>query len=195
MRPRLILIAVLCGILLITNSSSPQEANKPAPRKRAAAVGACQPKPGRSACETCQENDCCRERRACETDPACATFLGCLRNSCATPPCNGKCGAPPPAYVVRFACQMARCNVEACGGPVDDCTLCTSTRCAAATLACLNQPGCAEYSTCVAECALDSACRDQCKNPSAPAIAAADTKATCVQKECWKTCKTAEGKH
>lgn len=194
MRRQLILTAFLCGSTLIAISSSAQEAKKPAAPERGTAPGACAPRPGKNACETCHENQCCQERRACEADPACATFLNCLRTSCATPPCNGNCGTPPPQYVARFACQMARCNVEICGGPVDNCTLCMSTRCAAATLTCLNQPPCEEYSTCVARCGQDSACEARCKKPTAAAVSAAEAKAACVQKECRTVC-TGPSKH
>jgi hypothetical protein len=190
MRRCLVLTALLCGSTLIALPSSAEEAKKPASPERASAPGACQPKPGRNACGTCHEKECCAERRACEADPACAAFSECLRNSCATPPCHGNCGLPPAAFVARFACQMARCNREVCGGPVDDCTLCTTTRCAAATLACVNQPGCDEYSTCVVRCAQDSACQARCKRPTAAAITAAATKAQCVEKECRPICST-----
>lgn len=178
--------ALIVGLLLslqVTLGNS-----KAGAQKTPAASTTCQPREGTNACETCHENRCCTERRACETEPACAAFLDCLRNSCATPPCNGKCGTAPATYVARFACQMAKCNVEACGGPVDACTLCASTHCAKEVISCLNHPGCAEYLDCVKACGKKPGCVNGCKQPSADLLAAAKDNAACTKKHCDSAC-------
>lgn len=183
---RLLAVALLCGTSLIAASAA-QETKRPSHPASSSAV--CQPKPGRNACETCQENQCCAERRACEADAACAAFLNCLRTSCPNPPCNGLCGSPPPAYVKRFRCQMEQCNTAVCGGPVDGCTFCTSTRCAKEVLSCLNQPGCDVYTQCAAACGKDSVCKARCQKPSAAALAASAARAECLQKQCGNACR------
>ncbi|HEY2293760.1 MAG TPA: hypothetical protein VGM86_23900, partial [Thermoanaerobaculia bacterium] len=161
---RLLFVTLLCGATLIASSAA-QEKKPAQPASSPAAV--CQPRPGKNACDTCQENQCCVERRACEADAACAAFLNCLKTSCPNPPCNGHCGLPPPAYVARFVCQMEKCNTAVCGGPLDRCTFCTSTRCAKEVLSCLNQPGCDSYTQCAANCGKDSTCQARCQKPSA----------------------------
>ena len=184
------LIAGLLLTLPVTLGDSMAHAQKPpAPRKPPVSSAACQPQEGINACETCHENHCCAERRACEADAACAAFLDCLRSSCPTPPCNGHCGLPPPAYVKRFVCQMEQCNTSVCGGPVDACTFCTSTRCAKELLSCLNQPGCDSYTQCTAACGKDSACKARCRQPSSAALAASAARTECTQKECGTVCQ------
>lgn len=186
MSQRLPLVVLSCWIALIASATAQTAQNLPQ-SSRPGAV--CQPKPGKNSCEACQETHCCAERRACEADAACAAFLTCLRSSCPTPPCNGLCGAPPPVYVNRFACQSEKCNTAVCGGPVDACAFCTSTRCAKELLTCLNQPGCDSYVQCEAACGKDSTCKARCRKPAAAALAASAARAGCLQKECGNACR------
>jgi hypothetical protein len=163
------------------------------PKQQPAAGGSgtvaagCQPQTGGSPCNTCHEEKCCQARRACDADPACSRFIECL-TSCPSPPCFEKCGKAPETYLARYACQMERCNSPVCGGPVDACTLCMSTRCVKAFVACWGTPACEEYASCVAGCKGNARCGGACKTKYPEGVKAAEEKATCAGKECGSAC-------
>lgn len=171
-------MAVLLGNLVPAMPAAAQQAHS----------AVCQPREGKNPCESCHEKNCCVERRACENDPACSAFLNCLRTSCPTPPCNTQCGTAPRTYVARFVCQMSKCNEAVCGGPVDACTLCTNTRCAAESLACQGKPGCGDLLGCAAACGQDTACKERCRKTHAGSAAVAEAQTACVRKQCGKEC-------
>jgi hypothetical protein len=181
-RGKLLALAVLCSLTVVLPAHAQKQAGPAAP--------ACQPdiKPGMSDCDLCKEKSCCVERRACNDDPACTAFVTCRRSGCASPPCTGKCGAPPPAYVDLFVCRMTKCNTDVCGTPVDACTLCQATRCGAAFLTCQNVVGCDAYSSCVNACKGDAACVKKCKAASPEAIKTSEAQFSCYKKECSQAC-------
>jgi hypothetical protein len=186
-RPRL-LGAVLCWSTLFLLPLLPAQA-APAEAGAPSAATTCRPQPGKNPCEGCHENNCCEQRRACEADAACAAFVECIRSGCPTPPCLGSCGRPPKLYVERYSCQMARCNVSACGGPIDACTLCAATRCTTEVLACQGQPACAEYTFRLENCKGNASCRALCKKPTAEAGRRAEAQASCEMKLCEPQCR------
>lgn len=156
-----------------------------------AAAPACQPSisVGAGDCDICRETNCCAERHACDSDPACAGFLKCLRSSCASPPCFGKCGLPPQAYLDRFICQMAKCNTAVCGGPEDKCTACQSTSCGREFMICQNVEGCSTMAGCAASCRDDAECLEKCKGDrSVEALKASDAAQACYRNKCGQAC-------
>lgn len=150
----------------------------------------CTPRAGRNACESCHEENCCSERRACERDAACTGYLTCLREGCSSPPCHAGCGAAPASYLERFACQMAQCNSEVCGGPVAPCLLCTYTACVESAVAC-QTTGCPAYEMCLEACRggrVVAACEATCVERHPGAAEALERQSHCLAARCAESC-------
>jgi hypothetical protein len=185
---RAILTLYLAIAVLFTAAALAQQQKEGQPQPRSgAAMADCRPQAGTSPCDTCHEEKCCQVRHACEAHPACKRFIACL-TACPSPPCFEKCGKAPETYLARYACQMERCNTPVCGGPVDACSLCMSTRCVKPFLACWGTPECDEYTTCAGGCNGNFACVAVCKTKHAEGVTLADEKQACVAKECGTAC-------
>jgi hypothetical protein len=186
MKKTILTLLVACA----ASTAWPVPQEKPMAQPSAGEVGTmavCQTKAGGSPCETCHEEKCCQVRRACEADPSCSHFLECL-TSCPSPPCFEHCGKAPQTYLARYACQMERCNSPVCGGPVDACTLCMSTRCVTTFVACWGTPACDQYAACAADCRGSSTCAGSCKTKYPAGVRLAEEKTGCARKECGTGC-------